>query len=98
MNPSLPTYDVMDYGAKGDGKNMDTMALQAALNACKNSNGGVVLLKSGYLFLSYPITFLSNNTILNIEKGAVLIAHNDIPNWPTGKNDDYLPLLAAKKS
>src|SRR5205823_14450748 len=40
------TYNIRDFGAKGDGVTLDTAAVQAALDACTNDQGGMVLVRS----------------------------------------------------
>jgi hypothetical protein len=60
-NPMAPqgglvTYNVRDYGAKGDGRADDAAALRAALSACAQAGGGTVLLPTGiYLLGSDPL-------------------------------------------
>lgn len=62
-----------DFGAKKDGKTLDTAAIQAALDGCAKK--GTVLLAGG-TFLSGPLRLHSGET-LRIEKGAVLKASDD---------------------
>src|SRR5438552_2970622 len=40
-------YNVRDFGAKGDGKTLDTAAVQAAIDACNKDRGGIVLVPAG---------------------------------------------------
>jgi hypothetical protein len=70
--PSLPraalacasgTFDVLNYGAVGNGTSLDTSHIQAAINAAEASGGGTVLLPSGHTFLSGSITLKSNITL-----------------------------------
>jgi polygalacturonase len=81
LNAQAKTYDVREFGAKGDGKTLDTAALQAALDACAKAGGGTVRLSAG-TYLSRPIT-LGNKTTLLLEEGATLKA--------TDEPKDYLP-------
>lgn len=40
-------YSVKDFGAAGDGKSLDTEAIQAAIDRCSQEGGGYVLLEKG---------------------------------------------------
>jgi hypothetical protein len=51
------TCDPHTYGAKADGKTLDTAALQQAIDACAVHGGDVVL--NGGTFLSAPLTLKS---------------------------------------
>ncbi len=64
------TFTVTTYGAVGDGKTVNTTALQAALNAATAAGGGTVVVPSG-TFLSGPI-MVGNGTDLELAAGAVL--------------------------
>ena len=45
------TYDARDYGAAGDGKTLDTSAIQRAIDEASAAGGGQVLLRGGKKFL-----------------------------------------------
>lgn len=53
-------YNVLDYGAKGDGTTDDAVAIQKAIDECNANGGGQVLFPTGYTFLSGPVELKSN--------------------------------------
>jgi polygalacturonase len=73
-------FDVRQFGAQGDGKTVDTAAIQKALDDCGKA-GGVVRIPAG-TYLSQPIEIHSRTTLL-LEEGATLKATDD--------PKDYLP-------
>jgi polygalacturonase len=64
-------FDVRQFGAKGDGKTLDTMAIQKALDECGQTGGTVKFLRGTYL--SQPLTVRAKTTVL-LEEGATLLA------------------------
>jgi polygalacturonase/lysophospholipase L1-like esterase len=68
-------YDVRQYGAVGDGKTLDTAAIQKALDECGRAGGGTVLVPAGN-YLSKPI-FLRSNLTFQLEEGAILKATDE---------------------
>ncbi len=71
--------DAKDFGARGDGKTKDTMAIQAAIGKCAGQ-GGVVLLHDG-IFLTGMIR-LRTGVELRIEPSAVLKGSQDDSDYP----------------
>jgi polygalacturonase len=65
-------FNVRDYGAKGDGKTLDTAAIQKALDECGNAGGSTVQFPPG-TYLSKPL-FLHSSTTVKLDAGAVLQA------------------------
>jgi polygalacturonase len=63
-------FNVLDYGAKGDGTNDDTAAVQKAIEACAAQGGGQVLLPAG-TFLTGALT-LHSGIDFHLANGAVL--------------------------
>jgi len=51
-----PVYNVIGYGAKGDGVRDDTIAIQKAVNAAGANGGGVVFFPPGIYLVSSTIT------------------------------------------
>lgn len=76
--PRPQVFNITTYGAVGDGKTLDTHAIQAAIDACSPS--GVVRVPAG-VFLSGAI-FLKSGITLHLDKGAVLLGNSDTKDYP----------------
>ena len=72
----MPTIDIRDHGALGDGTTNDAPAIQSAIDACHAAGGGRVLIPSGATYLSGSIE-LRSNVELHVERGAVLAGAPD---------------------
>ncbi len=51
----VANFNVLNFGAKGDGKANDTDAIQAALKAAQNAGGGTVFVPEGRYCLTKPL-------------------------------------------
>jgi polygalacturonase len=72
---------VRDYGAAGDGAKLDTLALQAAIDACAGAGGGTVYFPPGR-YLSGTL-FLKSRIALHLEGGATLLGSANREDYPT---------------
>ena len=78
---SKDVWDPCDFGAKADGKTLDTQAIQQAIDECAESGGGIVRLHQG-VFLSGTLRLRSHVTLW-IASGAVLRGSLDIADYPS---------------
>ena len=69
-------YNVLDFGALGDGVADDAAALQDAINKCTREGGGRVLLPRNHTFLCGPVE-LKSDVELHLEATATLLANPD---------------------
>ena len=69
------TFNVKKYGARGNGKKMDSPAIQKAIDACHKAGGGTVLVPAG-TYLSATIV-LKDNVTLHLEKDALILGTTD---------------------
>jgi len=69
--PGTRTYNIRDFGAKGDGVTLDTAAVQAAIDACTKDHGGTVLVPAG-VFVIGTIEMKSNVTLHIAAQGKLL--------------------------
>lgn len=82
-------YFITDFGAVGDGKTLNTAAIQNAIDTCTSAGGGQVVVPAGR-FLSGTIC-LKSNVELHLESGAELISSldpHDMPDLMGGFEDD----------
>ena len=80
--PEFParSFNLMDYGAAGDGQTLNTAAFASAMQACSAAGGGRLIVPPG-LWLTGPIA-LQSNVDLHLEKGALVIFTRDRTLFP----------------
>src|SRR5689334_8161827 len=69
------TYNIRDFGAKGDGVSLDTAALQAAIDACHRDHGGIVLVPAGTFHIG--TVELKSNVTLYLAAASKLLGSSD---------------------
>jgi polygalacturonase len=82
-------FDVTAFGATGDGKTVDTPAINRAIEAAAASGGGTVHFSAGQ-YLCYSIR-LKSNVALQLEQGVVIIAADPLPEGQPGGYDEPEP-------
>jgi len=70
---------VTQYGAIGDGKTLNTVSIQRAIDQCGDSGGGTVVVPEG-VFLTGSV-FLKQNVHLSIARNGVLKGSEDINDY-----------------
>ncbi|HTN38464.1 MAG TPA: glycoside hydrolase family 28 protein [Arachidicoccus sp.] len=69
---STHIFDIKNFGATGNGKTLDTDAINKAIEAAANAGGGTVFFPAG-TYASYSI-HLKSHVSLYLDQGAVLLA------------------------
>jgi len=64
------TMNIVDFGAVGDGRTVNTEAIKNAINSCTEKGGGTVFVPEG-IWLTGPVK-LENNINLHLDKNATL--------------------------
>ena len=78
--PNFSAFNVRDFGATGNGTNLDTTAFQKAFDTCASNGGGEVLVPPGnYLIGSVQ---MGSRTILMLQKGSVIIGDGQMADYP----------------
>ena len=76
------SFNVKSFGAIGDGKALDTAAINRAIEAAAAAGGGTVEFPAGS-YLSYSI-HLKSHVALHLDAGAVLVAAEPSPDLSVG--------------
>jgi len=81
-------YNILNYGAVADGKTVNTLFIQKAIDECSSNGGGTVVIPRG-TFITGQLE-LKNNVTLNVEKSGVLESSIDIKDFCNDKNSQSL--------
>lgn len=73
-------FNINKYGAKNDGKTINTKAIQRAIDACTRKGGGKVVISEGDYVTGTIV--LKSNVILEIFKGARLLGSLSLADYP----------------
>jgi hypothetical protein len=89
-------FNVRDFGAVGDGVQLDTTALNRAVEACARAGGGTVHVPSG-TYLTGTV-HLKSDVTLSIDAGAVLLGSRNVKDYQTAVDGMgwYAALILAK--
>lgn len=74
-------YNIVKYGAKGNGKTSNTAAINETIKACAAAGGGTVIVPPGE-YITGPIKIL-NNVTLHIKAGASIKGSSSIEDYKT---------------
>ena len=77
-------FDVRQYGATGTGKQLDTPAINAAIDAAAAAGGGTVIFPAG-TFLCFSIHLRSNVHLFLSQGSVILAAASPLPSETTGQ-------------
>jgi polygalacturonase len=80
-----PGFNVTRFGAVGDGRNLDTEAIQSAIDACTKAGGGNVILPAG-TYLSGTL-MLRDHVNLHLQEGATLLGSTNLEDYPEIKSE-----------
>ncbi|MCU0420172.1 MAG: glycosyl hydrolase family 28 protein [Cyclobacteriaceae bacterium] len=86
------TYNIADYGAKGDSVTLNTQAIQKAIDACAAAGGGSVLFPPGK-FLTGTIR-LRSNIDYHFANGAMLVGSGDINHYNKPEGEHNIMLIS----
>ncbi len=79
-------FKITDFGASGDGRSLNTIPIQQAIDACNRSGGGRVVVPAG-IFITGSL-WLRDNVELHLSSGAILRGSSNLDDY---NRDDAFP-------
>ena len=80
---STRLFNVRESGAVGDGKTLNTSAIQTAIDTCHQSGGGTVWVPAGRFVIG--TVHLKSNVTLSLDHGAEILGSQDLKDYPIDK-------------
>jgi polygalacturonase len=77
-------YNVRDTGAVGDGRQLETVAINQSIDACAKAGGGTVYVPPGR-YLTGTIVLQSHVT-LELDAGATILGSENPDDYPSTKS------------
>jgi polygalacturonase len=77
-------FNIRDFGAAGDGKTLETKAINSAIDACTKSGGGTVYLPPGS-YLTGTIQ-IKSHVSLELDAGATILGSENPDDYPPMEN------------
>src|ERR1700712_1205606 len=74
LKAKATAINIMQYGAKADGKTVNTKAIQRAIDECSKTSGTVIIPQGAFIT---GTIYLKSNVTLYLEKGATLLGSLD---------------------
>ena len=71
-------FNILDYGAVGDGKTLCREAFQRAIDACYAAGGGTVFVPNGSFLMG--TVFFRDNIHIKLDAGALILGSRDLKN------------------
>jgi hypothetical protein len=87
-------FNIVDYGAKGDGKTINTAAIHQAIQACAQAGGGTVYIPVGEFRTGTVV--LESNVHLFIDAGGVLRGSSELSDYVSEGSNRFGLILARK--
>lgn len=79
INANAREFSVLDYGARGDGKQLNTQFIQQAIDAA-SASGGIVVFPAGDYVTG--TLYLKSNVTIELQKGATLYGSHKLAHYP----------------
>ena len=79
-------FNVRAYGAAGDGRGLDTAAINRAIDACTAAGGGIAYVPPGVYLIGTVV--LKSNVTLYLEAGATLLGSKRIDDYTAQPGPD----------
>jgi hypothetical protein len=95
LSQPQPQFNVKNYGAAGDGIQLDTDAINKTIQAAREAGGGTVFIPAGN-YVAGTIQLQSNVTLW-IDAGATILGTTNLSDyrWPEGQREWYGAIILA---